>query len=54
MVELVQNSKNVADVIERYPVEPLRCWMREHHPDSNAEGGIKPAILDNFLRSCGK
>jgi len=52
MVELVQNSKNVADVIEKYPVQPLRCWMKEHHPDNTNPEGIKPAVLDNFLRSC--
>eukprot|EP01126_Amoeba_proteus_P038519 TRINITY_DN4021_c0_g1_i1.p1 TRINITY_DN4021_c0_g1~~TRINITY_DN4021_c0_g1_i1.p1 ORF type:complete len:663 (-),score=169.65 TRINITY_DN4021_c0_g1_i1:173-2161(-) len=52
MVELVQNSKNVADVIDKYPEGPLRSWMREHHPDKDAPDGIKESVLDNFLRSC--
>ena len=53
MVQAVPSSKNVADVILEYPTQPVHSWLREHHPEKGGPYGIKPQILERFIKSCG-
>uniref|UniRef100_A0A6B2KYB6 phosphatidylinositol 3-kinase n=1 Tax=Arcella intermedia TaxID=1963864 RepID=A0A6B2KYB6_9EUKA len=52
MMQCVVNSKNVADVIEEHSTHSIQSFLKKHHPENNSPYGIKPQILDKFLRSC--
>jgi phosphatidylinositol 3-kinase len=52
MIECVPNSKNIADVLAEYDKD-LRKYIKHHNPDPHADYGIKPAALNNFVRSSG-
>jgi len=53
MLQCVPDSRNVADVIEKYgTLQSIQCFLKEHHAQENAAYTIKPQILDRFLRSC--
>eukprot|EP01130_Rhizamoeba_saxonica_P001234 TRINITY_DN11120_c0_g1_i1.p1 TRINITY_DN11120_c0_g1~~TRINITY_DN11120_c0_g1_i1.p1 ORF type:complete len:820 (-),score=165.41 TRINITY_DN11120_c0_g1_i1:36-2366(-) len=52
MIELVQDTTNVADVILKYQQQPILTFLREKHPDPHGPFGVDNGIIDNFLRSC--
>ena len=53
MVELVKNSKNVADVLHQYDND-IKKYLREVSPDENGPYGMKSELLETFVKSCGK
>lgn len=54
MLECIQNSKNINDVVKDYGKDTLSLqkFLAKHNPDSNGPFGIKPQALNNFVRSC--
>ncbi len=53
MLQLVEGSRNVADIIDDYGVSALQKYMREHNPDESGPFGINASVYDRFLRSNG-
>jgi hypothetical protein len=54
MVEFVNNSNNLAAVLERYGSDnQIQNFFREHHADPSAPYGIDPEVITTFVRSCG-
>lgn len=52
MLECVPNAKNISEVLKEYGGD-LKKYLKHHNPDPNADYGIKPQVLNNFVRSCG-
>jgi len=53
MMQCVVDSKNVADVIEKYGPQSIQSFLKENNPERVGPYGIRPQVLDRFLRSCG-
>eukprot|EP01124_Arcella_intermedia_P033811 TRINITY_DN8222_c0_g2_i1.p1 TRINITY_DN8222_c0_g2~~TRINITY_DN8222_c0_g2_i1.p1 ORF type:complete len:385 (+),score=73.98 TRINITY_DN8222_c0_g2_i1:149-1156(+) len=49
IIECVENCLTVADTIEEHSIQN---FLKKYHPDNNSPYGIKPLILDNYVRSC--
>ena len=54
LLEIVPNSKNIADVLSNFGND-LKKFLRHHNPppESPQTYDIQPVVLDNFVRSCG-
>jgi len=52
MLECVSNSKNISEVIKESGGD-LKKYLKNHNPDPAGDYGIKPQVLNNFVRSCG-
>jgi len=46
MLEMVPNSQDLSGV------KSIRAFLKEKHPDSSSDLGIKPEVLDTYVRSC--
>lgn len=47
-------SKTIAAIVSEHTT--LLNYLRTHHPDEGSVGtyGVEPAVIDTFVRSCGK
>ena len=43
---MVPNSQDLSGV------KSIRAFLKEKHPDSSSDLGIKPEVLDTYVRSC--
>jgi hypothetical protein len=50
MVQFV-DSLPVASVLEEH--NSIQAYFRKHRPDPSAAYGIKPEVMDTYVRSCG-
>jgi phosphatidylinositol 3-kinase len=50
MVQFV-DSLPVASVLEEH--NSIQAYFRKHRPDPSAPYGIKPEVMDTYVRSCG-
>lgn len=50
MVQFI-NSLPVAAVLEEHT--SIQAYFRKHQPDPGAPYGIKPEVMDTYVRSCG-
>lgn len=46
MLEMVPNSEDLSGV------KSIRAFLKEKHPDSSSDLGIKPEVLDTYVKSC--
>eukprot|EP01102_Stenamoeba_stenopodia_P008403 TRINITY_DN2413_c0_g1_i3.p1 TRINITY_DN2413_c0_g1~~TRINITY_DN2413_c0_g1_i3.p1 ORF type:complete len:756 (-),score=166.31 TRINITY_DN2413_c0_g1_i3:142-2073(-) len=51
MLQCVPKCVSIATVLKRYDGD-IKKYLREANPDSNAEFGMRPEVLDTFVRSC--
>jgi phosphatidylinositol 3-kinase len=54
MLECVQNSKNINDIVKDYNKDSLSLqkFLAKHNPDPSGPYGVKSQALNNFVRSC--
>ena len=43
---MVPNSQDLSGV------KSIRAFLKEKHPDSSSDLGIRPEVLDTYVRSC--
>src|SRR4051794_17105236 len=53
MVECVQESQTIADILETYGND-IHHYFRKYHPSPESPFGIEPEVINTFVRSCGK
>lgn len=46
MLEMVQNSKALSGV------KSIRQFLKENHPDSSCDLGVKKEVMDTYVKSC--
>jgi len=51
MVECVQESQTIADILETYGND-LHHYFRKYHPSPESPYGIEPEVINTFVRSC--